>query len=140
MKPSKHLNRIVTILKEATKPLTVGDVVAFQNELPNQEIRLGYKYTQQIISKLQKKGYLKKYTGKHQPSYSYKHDNKDGIPEVLRSIQLSEKDNPDYVDWKEGLSIAGPIIKTWEPYIPPKDEPPRPDSLNHLKWKSYGTP
>jgi hypothetical protein len=38
--------------------------------------------------------------------------------------------------WAKELEIAQPIVRVWEPYIPPREIPRRPGADNHLKWKS----
>lgn len=130
---STHITAILDVLRANKKPMSVKQIVSFNNEADVIKVKLTEVTTTRLLRELVKTNTVKV--------------NDWNRPFVYSLVQIkpnqtqafNNETDAELLEWRRLLEVAQPIHRLWEPYVPPRAIPTRPGSDNHLKWKSFGT-
>ena len=133
---STHITAILDVLRANKKPMSMKQIVSFNNEADAVKVKLTEVTTTRLLRELVKTNTVKV--------------NDWNRPFVYSLVQIKPNDNQtqafnsetdaELLEWRRLMEVAQPIQHPWEPYVPPRAIPTRPGSDDHLQWKSFGTP
>ena len=133
---SAHITTILDVLRSNKKPMSVKQIVSFNNEADAVKIKLTEVTTTRLLRELVKTNTVKVNDWNRPFVYSLVQINQD----TNATQAFDNETDAELLEWRRLVEVAQPIQRPWEPYVPPRAIPTRPGSDDHLQWKSFGTP